>query len=213
MDSHQPSSGPSYAPPSAAPGMFGTKIPSAVSFTVVVLLFLMPFLEIRCNGMKIKSVSGVQLATGFNTSTAETGRFTDDAITKTATNTDLQHPNYYALAALILGVLGLGLSFINNRTATAAAIATAVLGLAAMVGLLLDILKQKRNGLFGDLAEKTKDVTTGNTPDADTGFNNIGKGLSGMGITVDIAPFFYVVMVAFAAAAFFCYKRMTSSLK
>lgn len=211
MDSPQPSTPPLYAPASAAPGMFGTKVPSTVTFAVVVLLFLMPFIEIRCNGMKLQSVSGLQLATGFKTEKSGAGDFTDRSLTKATTNSDKQHPNLYAMAGLILGVLGLGLCLVNNRMATAAAMASAVLGVAALVGLLLDIKKQMRTGVFGDLTEKTKDVSSGNVPEVDSGINKIGQGLSDMKITVDFAPFFYVAIVAFAAAAFFCYKRMQSA--
>lgn len=211
MDSPQSSTPPVYTPPAAAPGMFGTKIPSTVTFTVVVLLFLMPFIEIRCNGMKLQNVSGLQLATGFKTEKGGAGDFTDNTISKATTNTDKQHPNMYAMAALLLGVLGLVLCLVNNRMASAGAMASAVLGLAALIGLMLDIKKQMRTGMFGNLAEKTKDVTGGNSPDLDTGINKIGQGLSDMKITVEFAPFFYVAIVAFAAAAFFCYKRMQAS--
>lgn len=163
--------------------------------------------------MKIDSVSGVRLATGFDLTKSNKSAFTDNTLVNATTNSGKQGPNIYAIAALVLGVAGLGLCFIKNRIAVSAAIAAAVLGLAAMIGLLLDIKKQMRTGLFGGLGEKTKDVTSGNVPEVDTGISKISEGLSGAGITVEFAPFFYVVMVAFAAAAFFCYKRMTSSLK
>ena len=34
----------------ATPGVLGTKMPSTVAFAVAVLLFLMPFIDIKCNG-------------------------------------------------------------------------------------------------------------------------------------------------------------------
>src|SRR6185436_10271425 len=71
MDTNQPASSTTSTtvttstPVSATPGMFGTKIPSSVAFVVAVLLFFMPFIDIKCNNMSLQQVSGFQLATGF----------------------------------------------------------------------------------------------------------------------------------------------------
>jgi len=47
--------------------------------------------------------------------------------------------------------------------------------------------------------------------DMSDGFNKIGKDLSdSINISVDFTPWFYVAVLAFLAAAFFCYKRMSS---
>lgn len=208
MDHPQSSTSSSYLPASAAPGIFGTKIPSGISFAVVVLLFLMPFLEIRCNGMKIQSVSGIQLATGFKTQNNGTG-FAGDTLTKTTTNTDRQHPNTYAMVALALGIIGLILCLINKKMAAGGAMAAGILGLAAMVGLWLDVKKQMQNGIFGNLANKSKEAG-GDDGVVKEGIDKIGEGLNNLNLEVVFAPFFYVTIVAFATAAFFCFKRMTS---
>ena len=65
MDTPQPSPAPVYQPGPPAPGVFGTKIPSTVTFVVAVLLFLMPCIDIKCNNMSLQTDSGVELATGF----------------------------------------------------------------------------------------------------------------------------------------------------
>lgn len=206
MDNPQPATPSSYQPVASAPGILGTKAPSVISFTAIVLLFLMPFLEIRCNGMKIQSVSGLQLATGFKTENSG-GGFGGDTLTKTTTNTDKQHPNTYALAALALGVVGLILCLMNKKATAGGAMAAAVLGVAAMVGLYLDIKKQMNNGIFNELSRKTKD-TGGEDTGVKDGFEKIGEGLSNLSIKVDFAPVFYIVVVLFAVAAFFSFSRM-----
>ena len=53
------------ASPAPQPGIFGTKIPSSVAFGIGVLLFFMPFVDIKCNSMTLQKVTGAQLATGF----------------------------------------------------------------------------------------------------------------------------------------------------
>ncbi len=206
-------------PASSAPGLFGTSVPSSVSFVVAVLLFFMPFLDIKCNGMKLQSVSGFQLATGVTVKNSGSDvpllddvktDGMDKAITKTATKSDKKNPNLYAMVGLGLGVIGLGLCFVKNKMAAGVGMVTGVLGAGALIGLMLDVKKQVNNDMIGKMADKTKDVTQGEVPDLDTGFNKIGNQLSDMNITVDFTPWFYLAVIAFLAGAFFCYKRMSS---
>ena len=65
MSELQPGSTPVTTATTPQPGIFGTKIPSSVAFGIGVLLFFMPFVDIKCNTMTLQTVSGVQLATGF----------------------------------------------------------------------------------------------------------------------------------------------------
>ena len=72
MDTNQPTTPtpPPYTPPpptyvsAATPGMFGTKIPSSVAFVVAILLFLLPFSEIRCGGSALMNNTGIGFALG-----------------------------------------------------------------------------------------------------------------------------------------------------
>ena len=103
--------------PAPQPGIFGTKIPSSVAFGVGVLLFFMPFLDIKCNSMVLQKVSGVQLATGFKIKSPGSdnsliGSFENmaDNDTKVTKKTENKDPNILALAALALGIAGLVLS-------------------------------------------------------------------------------------------------------
>jgi hypothetical protein len=134
----------------------------------------------------------------------------DKAITKTTTGTDNKHPNMYALIAMCIGVLGLALCFVKNKMAAGGGMVAGVLGAGALIGLLLDIKKEVKTGMLGGLAEKTKDVTKGEVPDLDKGLNNIGNQFSDLKIAVDFTPWFYVAVIAFLAAAYFCYRRMAS---
>lgn len=212
MDTSQPTVQPTFAPAPASPGMFGTKIPSAVAFGVAILLFLMPFVDIKCNGTSLQTISGVQLATGFtmkNNSSANS--FLDDSktdkvdesITKTTTKTDKKDPNLYALVALGLGVLGLLLSLTNAKASIGGAMVTGVASAAAMIGMMIDVKKKVKL----DMPD-----TGGNGGDISKGIDDFGKSMTDkINITVDFTPWFYIAVIAFLAAAFFCYKRMQSS--
>ncbi len=217
MDSNQTTAtpAPSYAP--APKGMFGTGIPSTVAFVVGVLLFFMPFIDIKCNSMSLQTVSGFQLATGFKMKNSSNNSLfndlktdkVDETITKTTTNTEKKKPNLYAMIALGLGVVGLLLSFVKVRAAVGGALVTGIASAGALVGMMLDIKKQIKLDM-----PSTTGKTGGN--DIGEGIDKIGKEVTDkMNITVDFTTWFYIAVVAFLAAAFFCYKRMKtdSSLK
>ena len=217
MDTNQPASSTTTttsAPVSAAPGMFGTKIPSSVAFVVAVLLFFMPFIDIKCNNMSLQQVSGFQLATGFKMKNNSSDNSflndiksdkVDEGITKATTKTDKKEPNLYAMIALGLGILGLLLSFTNAKAAIGGALVTGIASAGALIGMMLDIKKKIKLDM--------PDTGGGKSGGNDTmGLDKIGNEMSDkINITVDFTPWFYISVIAFLAAAFFCYKRMQSS--
>jgi hypothetical protein len=214
MDTNQPTiSTTTSAPASAAPGMFGTKIPSSVAFLVAVLLFFMPFIDIKCNNMSLQQVSGFQLATGFKMKNSSSDNSllndlktdkVDEGITKATAKTDKKEPNLYGMIALGLGVLGLLLSFTNAKAAIGGALVTGIASAGALIGMMLDIKKKVKLDM--------PDMGGGKSGDDVLGLNKIGNEVSDkVNISVDFTPWFYIAIIAFLAAAFFCYKRMQSS--
>lgn len=184
--------------PSQQPGVFGTKIPSTIAFGIGILLFFMPFLDIKCNSMVLQKVSGIQLATGFKIKSPGSdnsliGSFEnmsdDDA--KVTNKTEKKDPNILALAALVLGVAGLIFSL---RDAKTGGLITGILAAVALIATMIDI-KSKLKSELPDL-NKTRSSTT-------SGLDRLGDS---MYIAVDFTPWFYIAIIAFAAAAFFCYK-------
>lgn len=211
MDQQQPVTQPVYAPPPT--GVLGTKIPSNVAFAIAVLLFFMPFIDIKCNNMSLQTVSGLQLATGFKMKNSSSNNsllndvkpdVVDEGITKATTKSDKKDPNLYAMIAMGLGVLGLILSFTKAKAAIGGAMVTGIASAGALIGMMLDIKKKVKL----DMPDMGSKKTEGDMSD---GFNKIGKDLSdSINISVDFTPWFYVAVLAFLAAAFFCYKRMSS---
>jgi hypothetical protein len=208
---------PSPAPPSR--GMFGTKIPSSVAFAVAVLLFFMPFVDIKCNNMSLQQVSGFQLATGFKMKNSSSDNpFLDDVksdkvdqtITKTTTKSDSKDPNLYAMIAMGLGILGLLLSFTNAKAAIGVAVVCGIGGAAAMIGMMLDIKnKVKMPSMNGATKGLGTDTASGGLSDK---MNDFGKELGDkLNISVDFTPWFYVAVLAFIGGAIFCIMRMRST--
>jgi hypothetical protein len=200
------------APPG---GMFGSKIPSVTGFAIGLLLFLMPFIDIKCNGVSLQQVKGLELATGFEMKKTSSNPYLDDIKTegvdrevkKATTKTDKKEANLYAMIALGLGALGLILSFTNVRAAVGGAAIAGVAATGAMVGLMLDVKKKVKMDL-PDMSDKTPDNDVGNTVD------KIGSEIKGvtdkLNISVDFTPWFYIAALAFLVAAFFCYRRLTA---
>lgn len=186
--------------PVSQPGVFGTKIPSSVAFGIGVLLFFMPFLDIKCNSMVLQKVSGVQLATGFKIKSPGAdnsliGSFENmsDNDAKVKDKTEKKDPNILALTALGLGIAGLVLSLRNAKTG---GLITGILGAVALIATMIDV----KSKLKTELPNLNKN--SGNTT---SDFDRLGDN---MYIAVDFTPWFYITIIAFAAAAFFCYKRM-----
>jgi hypothetical protein len=161
--------------------------------------------------MSLQQVSGFQLATGFKMKNSSSDNSflndlksdkVDEGITKTTTKTDNKDPNLYAMIALGLGILGLLLSFTNAKAAIGGALITGIASAGALIGMMLDIKNKVK-----------LDMGSGKTGGEDTmGLDKIGKEMSDkVNISVDFTPWFYLAVIAFLAAAFFCYKRMKSS--
>lgn len=192
MDTN-PLSTPSVPLPPPRSNVFGTKIPSSVSFAVGILLFLLPFAEVKCNGSTFASNTGLGIAMGKEWKMHDNNLFGNvlggDATSKTSSD-QKKDPNMYAIIALALGVIGLVLSLTNARSATGSAIVSGVLSAGALIGLMFDLKKQVNEPLAGK--------TGGGL---DTAMNNVK-------IVMDFTPWFYIAVIAFLVAAFFCYKRL-----
>jgi hypothetical protein len=208
----QQATGPYYpSSPPASAGVFGTKIPSTVTFAVGVLLFLLPFAELKCKAQEEKKDSlinfsklrvtftntGLGLAAGsdwkinmlpidglFN----ENNRQRDEWKKNTESK-----PNAYAIVALALAVLGLGLSFTSSRPWIAVSIVAGALSAAALIGLMLDLQNKSKDLILNS-------QQPGNRPDMG----------NGSGFILSFTPWFYVAVIALIVAAFFSYKRMQS---
>jgi hypothetical protein len=206
MDELQPT--PAPAPASTPlPGIFGTKIPASVAFGIGVLLFFMPFIDIKCNDMTLQTVTGAQLATGFEikgpgSDNSLVGNLekmdTDD--NKMNRKGEKKEANIFALVALGLGVIGLVLSLIDKKGGMNGGVITGILGVMALIATLIDV-KRKVKMDMPELGNKTRSTGT-------TDFDKLGDS---MYIAVDFTPWFYIAVIAFAAGAFFCYKRMQIS--
>ncbi len=202
MDSNPTNAPLSNTPVSVSTGMFGTKIPSAVAFAVGILLFFLPFSEIKCGGTTIMSKSGKGYVLGEDwKSVAGYGKETAGEMTKKTTTKKENNAQIFAIAALALGILGLFLSFAAGKTAGAGGMVAGILAGGALVGLMVEVKSWYKDELAKQAADKVKEGTD------NLGLDKIGNSVAP---TLGFTPWFYVAVIAFLAAAFFCYQRMRS---
>lgn len=196
MDTNQPTTEPTVVPASSSPEMFTTKIPAVTAFAIAILLFLMPFADIKCNNTSLQKITGLELATGFEIKNGDSGSLMgNDSINKTVKQKDNREPNIFALAALGLGIIALVLLFTKSKTAIGAAMVTGIIAAIAMIGLMIDIKKKVK-------------LDAGGKKNMNSDMDKFGQSMSdNLNITIDFTPWYYIAVIAFLAAAYFCYKR------
>src|SRR5258705_891507 len=105
MDTNQTTASPILTPPVSS-GIFGTKIPSTVAFAVGVLLFLLPFSEIKCGSTTLANKSGLDITMGNEWKSISTGLFNRNDFQQkslSATKEQKGQTQNFAIAALGLG--------------------------------------------------------------------------------------------------------------
>ena len=163
---------------------------TSVSFLVGVLLFLLPFVDIKCNGQTLASNTGIGLALGTDYKTEAQIKSMETGL---GTNTDKkatekQNGKMYvvALVALALGVIGFIVSLLNVKSSS---VGVVVASLAALCLIVLMIQLQM------DIKSQS------NTTDTDVNLKDNIK------ITAEFTAWYYLSLISFIAAAFFSYRR------
>jgi len=204
MDTNQPTANPTYVQTRPSRGVFGSGIPSTIAFAIGVLLFLLPFSEIKCGGQTLMSKSGLDYALGNNWKVIgglggkDLGGDTD--IAGKANDKKEGNTRYYILGALGLGVLGLLFSFMGRKGASGG-IVTGILAAAALIMFMIDAKKWFNDGLAKEAADKGKE-----------GADSLGMGNMNA-LQFSFSPWFYVAVVAFVAGAIFCFQRMRAGAR
>jgi hypothetical protein len=121
------------------------------------------------------------------------------------TDTKAGNSRMLAMAAAGLALLGLLFSFTNAKTGGAIGIVTGVLAAGALIAMMFDLKKWFNDSLAKQALEKTNEGAD------NMGLDKIGNTMGDIKPTLAFTPWFYIAIIAFLAAAIFCYKRMQSS--
>jgi hypothetical protein len=174
-------------PPDSFLGRFGV----STAFLVAILLFLLPFTEIRCNDQPFASNTGLGLALGRdykvnNDVNSISSRFSDKSSSDVNTNNENGKLYPAALAALLLGITGFIFSLVVKKS-TVISILTSLLAACALIILLAQIKHE--------VHDKSID------PDQIGGLDRSIK------IIAVFTVWYYISLISFLAAAFLSYQQ------
>lgn len=181
----------------ATNSFYRTPYLTTASFAAGLLLFLLPFAEIKCSGQKLAEITGLELATGTSAKTTSNNGLDnltspmirdDDNIT-VKSKTEKDGASYtFAVIALALGVVGLVISLLKKGRYNVLELLLGTLGAISLIVLMIQVK--------GDASDQIKSQTG----------NSNGLNLSG-DISIDFTVWFYLCVLSYLSAAFFSYKQ------
>jgi len=159
---------------------------NSTMFLVGTLLFLLPFVNIRC-GQNYISNNGIGLAFGINYKTSKEVESKTEDFNKKISVMEKDSGKMYvsALIALLLGVAGLILS-VMNRGMDKITVIIGILAALTLVALMIQIKYDFKN--------ETGHAMTNTVTDSSKW-------------TVEFTVWYYLSLISFIAAAFFSYWR------
>jgi len=194
MEPGQTQTLPPTPPATSSMGLFGTKIPASAAFLIAILLFLLPFAEIRCNGSAVASNTGIGIALGSDWKEVVSknifGNSFDNNYGNNTTNENKaqkQDPNMFAIAALGFGIIGLLLAFLAPKGGGKVNVFIAILAAISLIAMLIDLRSKAKS----DNSIKSTEFNVN----------------AGVGITVDGTGAFYFTIILFLLAALFSWQR------
>lgn len=167
---------------------------TTITFALGLILFLLPFFDIKCNNISMARLSGVDMATGSQPSMSREledmqNGFPGRNNTLSATGGEGRF-FITALIAMLLGVIGVALSLINKGPNQRSLMVVGVLGALALIGSWIQVSSYVR-----DQAGPPGSINT------DSQFSSM--------VNVSASPTFWFVLclLCFLAAAYISYQK------
>ncbi|HBG69634.1 MAG: hypothetical protein A2W93_12600 [Bacteroidetes bacterium GWF2_43_63] len=100
-----------------------------ISFAVIIICFLLPFMTVKCGSYEIAKMNGIDLAIGTQIEAeSDEEPFVVD-------------PNIFIISAMALALAGLIVAFLKFKSSKIVSLVISVLGLAALIYFYFDIRK------------------------------------------------------------------------
>jgi hypothetical protein len=179
---------------SSSRGIFGTNIPASAAFIIAILLFLLPFAEVKCGNSVMANQTGVGFALASEWKAQ--GMFNQNDLEKSSVSKKDEPGNsrMIIIAVLVLTLMGVLLSI-----AKANGNLTALTGLVAAGGLIYFMIDLKM-----DFNRNIKNNPVNNTG----GDGNLfGNSLSDVKVYLEFTPWFWIALVVLILAAIFSWQR------
>ena len=172
-------------------GLLGTKVPSSIAFLLAILLFLLPFAEIRCNGAAVANNTGLGIATGTEWKEVVTksifGSGFQNNPSTNESKVQKQDPNVFAIAALALGVIGVLIAFLTPKGGGRFNLFVGALAAVSLIAMLIDL----RSKLKSENSVKSSELDLN----------------AGVIVTVDGTGWFYFTIILFILGGVFSYLQ------
>ena len=173
-------------------GLFGTKIPATAAFLIAILLFLLPFAEIKCNNTTIANNTGVGIALGSDWKEVVSKNLFGNGFKNDTTTDDKkfqkQDSNIFAKIALGLGILGLLIALLAPKSGGKINLIIGILAAVSLIAMLIDL--------------RSKAKSDNSVKSSDLGIN------AGVSVTVEGTGWFYFTIILFILAGIFSYLRV-----
>ena len=169
---------------------------TTVAFAVGILLFLLPFAQLKCGGMTLAENSGIGIAIGSQWKIAMVGGTNDllnekGKLGKNDKDNPLKGggPNIFAIVALIVAAIGLGFAFSNQKYRAMIGLCTGILAFIMLIAVMVQYKMAMSSALSNDKTETLKDMDMGAM------------------VKLQFTIWYFLSLASFAAAAFFSYKH------
>jgi hypothetical protein len=170
---------------------------TTISFAVGVLLFFLPFMEVKCNGTTLAQMTGTDMVIGsepkmgsdFERMAKGLDKKTGDQNT-TVTKSEKKGKTYVlAIVALALGIGGAIVSLVKKGGYNKVEIVCGAIGALALIILMFQVK--------ADVNDQMKS-SSGKETDSFSGM---------MSLSVDFTIWFFLCVISYLVAAFFSYKQ------
>jgi hypothetical protein len=175
---------------------------TTIAFAVGILLFLLPFAQLKCGGMTLAENSGIGIALGTEWNIAMVGSSSDLLKDKSKTGKNDKDnplkggdPNIFAIVALVTAAIGLAFGLSNQKYRAMMGLCTGILAAIMLVAVMVQFKMAMSSAISNDKSETLKDV-------------NMGAVLK-----LQFTIWYFLSLASFAAAAFFSYKHHQQELE
>ncbi|MEO7922225.1 MAG: hypothetical protein ABIR30_00960 [Chitinophagaceae bacterium] len=165
---------------------------ATISFAAGLLLFLLPFAQLKCTSVTLAENTGIGIAIGEQWKVADLGEMSpfvpkNDMAKISKANPLKTGPNVFALVALAAGAAGLAFSLSSTNMRHVIGVSAGILAALMLIAVMVQ---------FGLLLRSATDIKEG-----DSNFN------MGVVVKIQFTLWYYLSLAAFATASFFSYKH------
>lgn len=167
---------------------------TTISFAVGILLFFLPFMEIKCGGTTLAQMSGLNMVTGsspkMNSDFENMARgFDKNDGTSVITKKEKQGKSYaFAIVALALGAGGVVVSILRKGKDQTIKMILGIAGALSLIALMVQVK--------ADVGDALQSENAGSSD-----FSSMMK------VSVHFTAWFFLSVLAYLSAAFFSYQQ------